>query len=229
MSSWLFNLANNSQLLRDKCHYNLPNPINTETFSPKDQNFARKNFNLPLDKKLILYGALNAVSDQNKGLHLLKDSLKYLTHEDCELVVFGNISNLSDLSLGIKTHYFKKFEDDRSINLILNTGDILVVPSIQENFSNIILEGLSASIPVIAFDVGGNIDLIDHMKNGYLAKPFDTQELCEGIEWILGYEDPKYLKENARNKAIYKFDQKIVAKKYMDLYSKAASKCSKLV
>lgn len=222
LSSWLFNLANNSELLSGKYNHNLPNPINTKTFSPIDQNHARNTFNLPLDKKLILFGALNAVSDQNKGLHLLRDSLENLTHENYELVVFGNVSNVSDLNFRIKTHYFKKFEDDQSINLILNTSDVLVVPSIQENFSNIILEGLAASVPVIAFNVGGNIDLIDHMKNGYLAEPFDTKELLEGIEWILEHDEPKYLKENARNKAIREFDQKVVAAKYLDLYNEVA-------
>ena len=220
LSSWLYKLAKDSELLRHKHNFHLPNPINTEIFTPIDQNLARNKFNLPINKKLILYGALNAATDPNKGLSILIDSLKHHSNEEYELVVFGNISNSSELNINVKTHYLGQFSDDLDINLILNTGDVLVVPSIQENFSNIILEGLASSIPVVAFNVGGNVDLVDHMKNGYLVKPFDTQEFHEGIKWILNHEKPILLKENARQKVLREFDQNIVAKKYINLYNK---------
>ena len=223
LSSWLFKLASESELLKNKHHYNLPNPINTQTFLPIDQNFARKNFNLPFNKKLIIYGALNSLNDPNKGFHLLRDCLKHIDNKDYELVIFGNLVNPSDLNIGLKTHFLGRLEDDKSINLILNAGDVLVVPSIQENFSNIILEGLAASIPVVGFNVGGNKDLIDHMKNGYLVKPFDIKKLSEGIEWILRHNKPLYLKENARNKVLNEFDQNIVAEQYLDLYNEIVS------
>ena len=144
LSSWLYKLAKDSELLRHKHNFHLPNPINTEIFTPIDQNLARNKFNLPINKKLILYGALNAATDPNKGLSILIDSLKHHSNEEYELVVFGNISNSSELNINVKTHYLGQFSDDLDINLILNTGDVLVVPSIQENFSNIILEGLSS-------------------------------------------------------------------------------------
>ena len=220
LSSWLHNLANHSELLRHKGNFHLPNPINTEVFSPLDQRFSRNRFNLPLDKKLILYGALNAKTDPNKGLHLLRESLKNYSNEDYELVIFGNNSHSFKLNLDIKTHYFGQLKNEKDINLILNAGDILAVPSIQENFSNSILEGLASSIPVVAFNVGGNIDLVDHMKNGYLVEPFDTKEFYKGIKWVLGHKKPIFLKENARKKVLSNFDQNIVGRKYINLYKK---------
>lgn len=220
LSSWLHNLANHSELLRDKDNFHLPNPINTEVFSPLDQRLSRNRFNLPLDKKLILYGALNAKTDPNKGLHLLRESLNNYSNEDYELVIFGNNSHSFELNLEIKTHYLGQLENEKDINLILNAGDILAVPSIQENFSNTILEGLASSIPVVAFNVGGNKDLVDHMKNGYLVEPFDTKEFYKGIKWILSHKNPIFLKENARKKALSNFDQNIVGRKYINLYKK---------
>ena len=102
--------------------------------------------------------------------------------------------------------------------MLLNAGNALVVPSLQENFSNLILEGLSASIPVVAFDVGGNKDLILHKENGYLAKPFNADDLKRGIDWILGHESSRALKEHARNSVLLWFDSKKVAKDYIQLY-----------
>ena len=66
-------------------------------------------------------------------------------------------------------------------------------------------------------------ELIDHMKNGFLVKPFDVKKLSEGIEWILKHDKPLYLKENARNKVLNEFDQNIVAEQYLDLYNEIVS------
>ncbi len=68
------------------------------------------------------------------------------------------------------------------------------------------------------FNVGGNSDMIEHKKNGYLAKPFDTDDLANGIEWILNNENYDKLCKNAREKVLREFDSVVVAKKYVELY-----------
>jgi hypothetical protein len=95
----------------------------------------------------------------------------------------------------------------------------MIVPSLQENLSNAIMESLSCGTPVVAFDVGGNSDIIDHKMNGYLAKPFDTTDLRNGIEWILLCDDYNGLCINARNKIKKKFNAPLIAKKYKKLYT----------
>ena len=94
----------------------------------------------------------------------------------------------------------------------------MVVPSLQENLSNAIMESLSCATPVVAFNIGGNSDMIEHKKNGYLAKPFNTTDLKNGIEWILNNESYQRLCQNAREKVVKEFDSKVVAKKYIALY-----------
>jgi hypothetical protein len=58
ISKWLNTCSKYSKLLRDKPHFNLPNPIDTSTFAPFDKNQARSLLNLKADKKLILFGAV---------------------------------------------------------------------------------------------------------------------------------------------------------------------------
>ena len=94
----------------------------------------------------------------------------------------------------------------------------MVVPSLQENLSNAIMESLSCATPVVAFNIGGNSDMIEHKKNGYLAKPFDTTDLKDGIEWVLNANNYDELCKNAREKVLREFDSKVVAKKYIELY-----------
>ena len=81
------------------------------------------------------------------------------------------------------------------------------------------MESLACGTPVIAFDVGGMPDMIEHQINGYLAKPFDTSDLAAGINWVLSDENRhKELCLKAREKAVNCFDIKKVARRYADLY-----------
>ena len=119
-----------------------------------------------------------------------------------------------------KTHYVGQLEYNISLVTLYNAVDVMVVPSIQENLSNTIMESLACGTPVVVFHIGGNADMIEHKINGYLAKPYESKDLAEGIEWVLNLpmQDYDKLCENARRKVVEEFDSKIVAKKYIDLY-----------
>jgi len=81
------------------------------------------------------------------------------------------------------------------------------------------VEPLSCGTPVVAFDIGGMPDMLDHKINGYLAKPFDTTDLATGINWVLSDEERhKELCVKARGKAVACFDIKKVARRYAELY-----------
>jgi glycosyltransferase involved in cell wall biosynthesis len=94
----------------------------------------------------------------------------------------------------------------------------MIVPSLQENLSNAIMESLACGTPVVGFDIGGNADMIEHQQTGYLVKPFDTDDLANGIEWVLHVSDYDELCNKAREKVVREFDSIVVAKKYIELY-----------
>lgn len=101
-----------------------------------------------------------------------------------------------------------------------NVADVMIVPSLQENLANSVVESLSCAVPVVAFDVGGNKDMIDHKENGYLARVSDATDLAHGIEWVLSNKGAKGLAMNARAKVMSAFDAKVVSKQYIDLYKR---------
>ena len=70
------------------------------------------------------------------------------------------------------------------ISLVMSSIDILVVPSRSENLSNTILEGLASGTPVVAYNTGGNSDMITHKENGYLAELGNVDDLIYGILWV---------------------------------------------
>ena len=60
--------------------------------------------------------------------------------------------------------------------------------------------------------------MIEHKQNGYLAKPFDTDDLAYGIDWVLHASNYDELARNARDKVVREFDSVVVAGKYIKLY-----------
>lgn len=217
LSKWLHDCSKSSSLLGDKPHVNLPNPIDTKAYSPFNKSYARDLFNLPLNRKLVLFGAMGATSDPRKGFKELAESLSLL-NTDVELVVFGSRKPELPPDFKQKVHYLGQLHDDVSLRVLYSAADVMVVPSLQENLSNAIMESLSCATPVVGFDIGGNGDLIEHQKTGYLAKPFDTADLAKGMEWILNAKNHEELCHNARDKVLREFDSQVVAEKYIELY-----------
>jgi len=223
LSSWLNDCSKKSTLLKEKRHVNLPNPIDTTIFKPFDKEKARELWSLPKNKKLILFGAASAISDPRKGFKELSEALHKLNDKDIEFVVFGSSEPKESQGFGFKTHYLGHLHDDVALVTLYSSVDVMIVPSLQENLSNAIMESLSCSTPVVSFDIGGNGDMISHKKNGYLAKPFDTDDLARGIEWILNNPNYDELCQNARKKVLKEFEEKVVAKRYIELYEEVLS------
>jgi len=224
LSRWLNDCSKNSTLLKDKAHINLPNPIDTSVYSPLNKTIARDLLRLPQDKKLILFGAMGATSDPRKGYKELKHALSLLKVNDVELVIFGSNAPKVPEGFNFKTHYLGQLYDDVTLRVLYSAADVMIVPSIQENLSNAIMESLACATPVVGFDVGGNGDMIVHKENGYLATSFDTTDLAEGIEWILSAPNYEQLSANARNKVLREFDSRVVAKRYVELYESVLDK-----
>ena len=170
---------------------------------------------------------MGATSDPRKGFKELKEALSKLKNpENIELLVFGSAKPHKPSDLGLVTHYLGSLSDDISLVTLYNSADLMVVPSLQENLSNAIMESLACGTPVVGFNIGGNSDMIDHKKNGYLAYPQDSNDLLKGIEWVLNNKEYDQLSLNSRSKVLVEFDSKIVSKNYIDLYKDILNKKS---
>jgi glycosyltransferase involved in cell wall biosynthesis len=103
--------------------------------------------------------------------------------------------------------------------LLYSAADVLVAPSMQENLSNTVMESLACGTPVVAFDIGGMPDMIDHQKSGYLAVPFDHIDLAKGIIWVLEEEGRRFaLGKKARQTVLERYTLATVADRYLRLY-----------
>ena len=223
-SSWLAQCAQASSLFRDLRVEVIANGLDTEKYRPLDQANARKLLNLPQDKQLILFGALGATSDERKGFHLMQPALQSLSRsgwgEKIELVVFGSSQTENQIDLGFKSRYVGRLNDDLSLALLYSAADVMIVPSVQEAFGQTASESLACGTPVVAFDATGLKDIVEHQENGYLARPFEIEDLAQGIAWVLeNKERHQKMCDRARQKAEQEFTLELQASRYLSLFT----------
>ncbi len=199
-SKWLAKCAKESSLFKDCRVEVISNPIDTEIFRKRKKEKVKKELNLEKQKKYILFGAVNATRDKNKGFDFLKEALKKLKVKDVELLIFGcQQGEISNLDIPVKNLGFVKEEKD--LAKIYSCADITVIPSISENQPNIAVESLGCGTPVVGFDIDGLKELIVDRKLGVLAKKYDTNELAKKMDEVLERKNDssfceKYVKKN---------------------------------
>ena len=222
-SNWLAKCAQNSSLFQGSRIEVIPNGLDITKYKPVNRQEARQWLGLPSDKKLLLFGAVNALSDARKGFDLLKRALTDLSHSEwgnrLELLVFGsdNPSELADLPL--KSHCIGKLSDDIALALIYAAADAFIAPSREDNLPNTVMEALACGTPCVAFDIGGMADMIEHEGNGFLARPFEIEDLSKGVTWILENEERhQRLGQQARKKVEAEFSYERQAKQYLSLF-----------
>ena len=145
---------------------------------------ARDLFNLPISKKISLFGAVSPLDDENKGFDLLQQALEFLP-SSYELVVFGAEAPSKMPKIPQKATFLGRIHDNYSLRALYSAADLIVVPSRSESFSLVAAEAMSCARPVVAFRSTGLVDVVDHGLNGYLAKPFDVQDFATSVwSWI---------------------------------------------
>jgi glycosyltransferase involved in cell wall biosynthesis len=222
-SRWLAECVMSSALLRDARLEVIPNGLDVTLFKPIDKHFARDLLGLSQDKKYILFGAVNSTSDPNKGFRYLLPAIQILSaklrQDNTELMIFGSSEPAELPPFGIKATYLGRLHEETSLAILYSAADIFVFPSVQETLGYTAMEAMACGTPCVAFRQGGVPDLIDHEQNGYLALPFEPEDLARGIEWILEDDTQREaLSKAAREKVEKEFDLSIVARRYADLY-----------
>ena len=221
-STWLAECVRQSSLLGGSDIRVIPNCLDTDAFCPGSREVACRRLGLNPQKRHILFGAMNAVEDKNKGFDYLEEALTRmgpLMSEDTDLVAFGTNSVIPEEIGGLKVKSLGHLNNVVDVVTAYQAADVTVIPSLSENLSYTVMESLSCGIPAVAFNIGGNGDLIDHQVNGYLAINRDIEDLSKGIIWCLDNNKDGILSRNARKKVLENYTPEVVGRQYAELYS----------
>jgi glycosyltransferase involved in cell wall biosynthesis len=162
--------------------------------------------------------AADSIANRRKGGKLLHQAMQHLKTMDgfLALVVGAGAwepsGDLPWLHLGSLNH-------DRLLTLAYSAADVFVIPSLQDNLPNTVLESMACGAPVVGFAVGGIPDMVDPGKTGLLVAAGDSHRLSDAIrEVLLDRELRAQMSNNARSIAVVRFSLGIQARRYLAIY-----------
>ncbi len=153
-----------------------------------DKAKLRKSLGFEEDKTLV---GIIARLDPIKNHAVLIESISLLKEQfpDIQLIIVGEgpmQKELQELVNELNLEDYVVFTGLRKdVPRILMALDLFVLPSTMEAMSVTLLEAMSASLPVVATDVGGNKEVVVPHVTGELVPPKDAEQLAGAIESII--------------------------------------------
>ncbi|MBD2338955.1 glycosyltransferase family 4 protein [Calothrix sp. FACHB-156] len=220
-SFWLAKQAKQSILGRFNIHH-IPNGIDTDTYQPLEKEKCRDILGIPLNKKVLMFGA-QSLKDQRKGGDLLLRALAALPkslHSELILLTLGNEGEKIANIVGLPTFPLGYVSSDRLKSIAYSAADLFVFPTRADNLPLILQESMACGTPMVSFDVGGVPDLVRHKTTGYLAQSENQGDFCTGIVELL--EDTQLrqqMSEQCRAIALAEYTLELQSKRYLEVYN----------
>ena len=225
-STWLADSVRASALMGSWPIHRVPHVVDSAAFSPMPSAEARARLGLPTDIPLVLFLASAGIHDARKGFDLLEQALPAVRHEhpDVAVVVVGPVepSYTSPSSTPLLWH--GPVQGHEALRLLYCAADVTAVPSREDNMPLTAMEATTCGRPVVGFDIGGLPDIVRHQQTGYLAAPFDTDQLAEGLAQALSDSlHAQAWSHQARDHAVATWSAGAVVPQYLDIYRQALS------
>ena len=179
------------------------------------------------DRYVVYAGRIAA----NKGLDVLLRAIARLSVGERPHVVlvgrdWGERARLTELarSLGVSDYivWLGHLGDRRAYRAVLRGSCAFVLPSEWEAFGLVLLEAMAADVPIVASDVGGIPEVLDHGKAGRLVAYGDIVQLSESIEELVEDESAAHALTAVGTRRVQEFDWSVCAERHRALYRDVA-------
>ena len=217
-SKWLANKALQSKLLGEKEVFVIPNGLPLGIFHYYDKEAVNNLLKIPLESFIILFGA--DYFTKRKGYHFLNDLIpklpKTINGKPVILVTFGSGQTIS--TSNVPVFNFGRISNPIMLAMIYSMADIYLHLAMEDNLPNTCIESICCGTPVVAFNIGGIPDIVKHKENGWLAEPYDLEQIIKGINfWGKNEKIDKYKLSFEAQK---RFNSELQAKNYINLYNR---------
>ncbi len=227
-SHWLTECARQSRLFKNFRVETIPNSLETDIFTPTEKKAAKQALGIHPLQLTLLIGA-HSSNEKRKGFSQLVEAIHYclLDQKFKDLANQGGIKiltfgppqeELTHLEIEIKSFGF--IGDTKKLAAIYSAADLFILPSLEDNLPNTMLESMACGTPVISFAVGGMPDLIKEGITGSMAPCFDSQKLGQAILNLL-FDDNKrkQMNRNCRHMIETNFKLQDQANHYLQLFN----------
>ncbi len=216
-SRWIANEAKRSSLLQNFPVTIIPLALDTEVFRSRDRRVARDALGIPQDASVVLFVA-GSISEPLKGFALLAQALNELDGPT-NLLLISVGRGQPPVEVRIPHLQLGYLGNERFLSLVYSAADVFVIPSLQDNLPQTVLEATACGTPVIGFAVGGIPDMVRPGVTGLLVPARDVMALRAAIRDLL--QDPTkrtQMAANCRRLAVEEYALEVQAKRYVELY-----------
>ena len=193
------------------------NGVDIDVFKPLNNTInIKQKYNIPVDKKVVLFVAELSLKNPFKGGDILLEIMENFKLDSS--FVFLTVGGLDYNSNQIISLPY--IQDDFSLSELYNAADVMLYPTKADNLPLVILESMACGTPVIASDIAGIPEIIDHKEDGYLIEKNNIREFINTINYYfdLPLTLRKQVSELARKKVTTKFSLKDMIKGYDSIY-----------
>jgi glycosyltransferase involved in cell wall biosynthesis len=226
-SQWLADCARQSRILKHQRIEVIPYSLETDIFAPLDRPTTKQELGITNNPIALLIGADNG-NEQRKGFTELLQALQIclqnpqfqalITAQKIQLWCFG-IPNDQLTELNLPLHSFGKITSDRHLQQIYAAADLFILPSLEDNFPNTMLEAMSCGTPVVAFAIGGIPDLVKDKVTGRTVPIGDITAMAEAIlDCVFDEALRSQMGHNSRQVMAENYALTIQAQRYLELY-----------
>ena len=178
---------------------------------------------IPADKKIIVMGA-RRLDVEVKGFKELIETTQYIAQnkpelaEKIHLVLYGDLHDKSLLNkIEVPCTYLGTIASTEQLSRLYRHSDIVLSTALYENLPGTLIEGQASGCLPVTFGMGGQADIVDHLKTGYIAEYKDAASVTEGIEWAIGaHVSRQFLHDEVERK----FAASKIAQEYIELFEK---------
>ncbi len=226
-SQWLAGCVRKSALFRNSRVEVIPNSLETEVFVPVNKGEAKRKLGLSEDVSVLLFGAYTA-EERRKGFTELMEAVKLCIQDDAfqkilqsrglHLLTFGKPAKLLEKA-GIPMTTLGNINSEKKLSEIYSAADIFVLPSLEDNLPNTVIEAMSCGTPTLAFNVGGISEMVHEGKTGRLAPVGDSRALSAALISMLSAPDElTAMSKICRETAVKNYSIPVQARRYIALF-----------
>lgn len=207
-SEWLKQAALQSTMFPQDSFMRIANPISFQYKTEVKDVFSNDHKALCIAHDLRI---------PRKGMHLLQEALNSI-HISIDLSTLGK-GELNCTNPKIHVNALGAAKSPEEIMECYANSDVLILPSIEDNLPNTMLEALSVGTPVVAFNTGGMAETIKPGFNGLLAPEMTAESLAETLNKFFK-EKHTYNRNAIREDAKLQFEAASQASKYLEVYKR---------
>lgn len=175
---------------------------------------------IKISEKVKIIGFIGRLQKQ-KGVKYLIDAMELLNDKmKIYCVIIGEGRDRDDLEKHARNKNICFLGWKNNALKYIKAFDIFVLPSLWEGMPNVLLEAMVCEVPVITTNVGGNTEIIEDGKTGFLIEPKNCQQLAKKIEYVLNIskKEKEKITKQAKKMVEERFSIKEMVKGFEKIY-----------